>query len=161
MRRISYLLLLLILLLNAMPKCVGCSKDFAPRGFKTHIKSCRPYKSKKIADVLPKFPDNPVAPLEGLGVYSEEQGSSGLSNNFLFDEVQVNKILVIAQDVFYHVKKIRNQCECQHLHRNIEIPDCHNGKDSYPSAFGTYYHPHHPLPSTLHLNWIPITWSWS
>jgi len=88
-----------------MPKCVGCSKDFAPRGFKAHIKSCRPYKSKKIADVLPKFPDNSVATLELLGVHSEEQGSSGLSNNILFNEVEVNKILVIVQDVFYHVKK--------------------------------------------------------
>jgi hypothetical protein len=58
------------------------------------------------ADVLPKFPGNFAAPLEGLGVYSEEQGSSGLSNNPPVNEVKVNKILVIVQDVFYHVKKL-------------------------------------------------------
>lgn len=46
-----------------MPKCIGCSKDFAARGFKTHIKSCKAYRYKKIADILPKIPE-PSTPLE-------------------------------------------------------------------------------------------------
>jgi hypothetical protein len=35
---------LLILLINTMPKCIGCKKDFNSQGFSTHKKSCKPYK---------------------------------------------------------------------------------------------------------------------
>jgi len=73
-----------------MTKCIGCSKNFAPRGFKTHIKSCKAYKYKKFADVLPNLPDASV-PLEGFGVDPVEPGPSNLNNDPPVNEIEVNK----------------------------------------------------------------------
>ena len=36
--------ILLVFLINTMPKCIGCKKDFNAQGFLTHRKSCKPYK---------------------------------------------------------------------------------------------------------------------
>jgi hypothetical protein len=102
MRRISYLPFILILLLIAMTKCIGCGKDFAARGFKTHIKSCKLYKNKKIADILPKLPDK-SAHLEVFGIDSGQLGSSSLVDDPPINDFEVNKILVALLKTYLDV----------------------------------------------------------
>lgn len=33
-----------LILINSMPKCIGCKKDFKSQGFPAHKKSCKPFK---------------------------------------------------------------------------------------------------------------------
>jgi len=87
-----------------MTKCIGCGKDFVARGFKTHIKSCKPYKNKKIADILPKLPEKSTH-LEDSGMDSEQPGSSSLVDDPPVNEFKVNKILVALLKTCFNVYK--------------------------------------------------------
>ena len=74
-----------------MTKCIGCGKYFVAQGFKTHIKSCKPYKNKKITDILTKLLDNSTH-LEAFGIDSGQPGSSSLVDDPPTNESEVNKI---------------------------------------------------------------------
>jgi len=76
-------------LINTMPKCVGCKKDFKSRGFPAHKNSCKLYKRVLKARLTNVVDLDPVAGPSNETKIPEDPGELGTADNMLVDEVPV------------------------------------------------------------------------
>jgi hypothetical protein len=76
-------------LINIMPKCVGCKKDFKSQGFPAHKKSCKPYKRGLKARLNNVLDLAPVAGPSNDTMILEDAGELGTAVDMLLDEVLV------------------------------------------------------------------------
>jgi len=82
---------LLLFLINTMPKCIGCKKDFNSQGFSTHKKSCKPYK-RAIKAHLKNVPDlsSIPGPSNDSMVLEDAEEPGGAGDMFVDDVLVCN-----------------------------------------------------------------------
>jgi hypothetical protein len=84
-----WFLCFIFFLINTMPKCIGCKKDFKSQGYPAHKRSCKWYK-RQLKAGLAKLPDK-LGLVPGPSdepVILEDVGEPGSAGNMLVDEVE-------------------------------------------------------------------------
>jgi len=79
----------LFFLINTMPKCLGCKKEFKSQGFPAHKKSCKPYK-REIKARLNNVPHSDlVAGPSNETATLDDTTDLGIADDMLLDDVPV------------------------------------------------------------------------
>jgi len=140
-----WFILFLFFLINTMPKCIGCKKDFKSQGFLAHKRSCKPYK-REIKARLTNVPDLGLVPgPSNESMILEGDGELGTAGDMLVDELNVQ----VCNGQLNQQKNLilllnRNQREYPRLLRNTESLVFLVAKQSFQNGSRMSYH-HAPL----------------
>jgi hypothetical protein len=77
----------LFLLINSMPKCFGCKKEFQSQGFPAHKKFCNPYKRGIKARLTNVLDSNPVAGPSNKTTILDDVDNLGIAEDMVVDDV--------------------------------------------------------------------------
>jgi len=78
---------LFFFLINTMPKCVGCKKEFKGQGFSAHKKSCKPYKWEIKTHLINVLDSDLIAGPSNETMVLDDANDLGTAEDMLVDDV--------------------------------------------------------------------------